>query len=65
MNSFHGPQPDLLTMDGMTLELANKLAAIGICSMEDLAEQAVDLADIKELTPEKAGELIMQARSVV
>lgn len=61
---FHGPQPDLLTMDGMTLELANKLAAMGIYSMEDLAEQAVDdLADIKDLTPEKAGEFIMQARA--
>ena len=32
--------------------------------MEDLAEQAVDdLADIKDLTPEKAGEFIMQARA--
>jgi transcription termination/antitermination protein NusA len=62
--SFSGPQADLLTMDGMTLELANQLSAIGVYSMEDLAEQAVDdLADIKDLTPEKAGELIMQARA--
>ena len=58
------PQADLLSMEGITLELANKLAAIGVYSMEDLAEQSIDdLADIKDLTPEKAGELIMRARA--
>ena len=51
-------------MDGMTLELANKLSAIGVFTMEDLAEQSIDdLADIKDLTSEQAGEFIMQARA--
>ena len=61
---INSPQADLLSMEGITLELANKLAAMEIYSMEDLAEQAVDdLSDIKELTPEQAGELIMRARA--
>ena len=60
----NSPQADLLSMEGITLDLANKLAALGIYSMEDLAEQAVDdLSDIKDLTPEQAGELIMRARA--
>jgi N utilization substance protein A len=63
---LEGAQPaeDLLAMDGMDLALANKLAAHGICSMEDLAEQAVD--DVVEATgidPEQAAELIMTARA--
>ncbi|MFO8005679.1 transcription termination factor NusA [Thioalkalivibrio sp.] len=63
---LEGAQPaeDLLGMDGMTLALANKLAAHGIASMEDLAEQAVD--DVVEATgidPETAAELIMTARA--
>ena len=63
---LEGAQPadDLVGMDGMTLALANKLAAHGICSMEDLAEQAVD--DVVEATgidPEQAAELIMTARA--
>ena len=63
---LEGAQPadDLVGMDGMTHALANKLAAHGICSMEDLAEQAVD--DVVEATgidSEKAAELIMTARA--
>jgi transcription termination/antitermination protein NusA len=63
---LEGAQPadDLVSMEGMTQPLANKLAAHGICSMEDLAEQAVD--DVVEATgidPEKAAELIMTARA--
>lgn len=57
------PDESLLTMDGMTEELANKLAANGIASMEDLAEQSVDeLLEIDGMTEEKAGALIMKAR---
>ena len=48
----------------MTRELAYELAARGIVTMEDLAEQSVDdIADIEELTEQQAGELIMQARA--
>jgi N utilization substance protein A len=63
IETYH-PQPDLLTMDGMDDELAGRLAAIGICSMEDLAEQSIDeLMDIEGLDEERAGELIMTARA--
>jgi N utilization substance protein A len=58
------PAEDLLGMESMTRDLAFELAAKGIITMEDLAEQAVDdIADIEGLTEEKAGELIMEARA--
>lgn len=57
------PDASLLSMEGMTEKLAHTLAAKGIISMEDLAEQSVDdLAGIEGLTEEKAGALIMKAR---
>ena len=57
------PDESLLTMEGMTEELANKLAAKGLHSMEELAEQSVDeLLEIDGMTEEKAGVLIMKAR---
>jgi N utilization substance protein A len=63
---LEGAQPadDLVSMDGMTQALANKLAAHGICSMEDLAEQAVDdVVEVTGIDPEQAAELIMTARA--
>ena len=58
------PAEDLLGMESMTRDLAFELAAKGVITMEDLAEQAVDdIADIEGLTEEKAGELIMEARA--
>ncbi len=58
------PAEDLLNMDGMERALAFKLAARGIVTMEDLAEQSVeDLLEIDGLTEEKAAELIMTARA--
>jgi len=58
------PAEDLLAMDGMDEDLAYKLAAAGILTMEDLAEQAVDdLLEIEGLDAERAGELIMIARA--
>ncbi len=58
------PHEDLLGMEGMTTKLAYDLAAIGIVSMEDLAEQAIDdLMDIESMTEELAGEIIMTARA--
>ena len=57
------PAEDLLEMEGMNRELASKLAAKGIVTMEDLAEQAVDeLMDIEDMDEELAGKLIMTAR---
>ena len=50
-------------MDGMDKHLALVLASQGICTMEDLAEQAIDdLLDVEGMTEEKAAELIMTAR---
>ena len=58
------PHEDLLGMERMTTKLAYDLAAIGIVSMEDLAEQAIDdLMDVESMTEELAGEIIMTARA--
>lgn len=58
------PADDLLTMEGMNNELAQQLAAKGIVTMEDLAEQAVEeLLDIEGMDSQRAGELIMAARA--
>ncbi len=58
------PAADLLGMEGMTKDLAHRLAAQGIITMEDLAELAVDdLLEIdSHLGEERASQLIMKAR---
>jgi N utilization substance protein A len=57
------PAADLLEMRGMDKQLAYVLAAMGIVTMEDLAEQSVDeLLEIEGMTDEWAAELIMTAR---
>lgn len=54
---------DLLMMDGVTPELAKQFAAMGILTMDDLAEQSIDeLLEIKGMDKETAGKLIMTAR---
>ncbi|VFP87369.1 Transcription termination/antitermination protein NusA [Candidatus Erwinia haradaeae] len=60
------PSEDLLNLTGLDRETAFKLAAKGVCSLEDLAEQGVDdLSDIDGLTDTfRAGELIMAARNI-
>ena len=58
------PADDLLEMDGMDRRLAFQLAKIGVITMEDLAEQAIDdLVEIEGLEEERAGQLIMTARA--
>ncbi len=58
------PADDLLQMDGMDRHLAFLLAAQGIVTMEDLAEQSVDdLLDIEGIDEERAASLIMTARA--
>lgn len=58
------PADDLLTMDGMDKHLALVLASMGICTMEDLAEQSIDeLMVIDDMDEERAGALIMTARA--
>lgn len=59
------PADDLLNLADLDRDMACKLAAGGICTLEDLAEQGVsDLADIEGLDDKKAGELIMAARNI-
>ncbi|SLM61778.1 MULTISPECIES: transcription termination factor NusA [Dickeya] len=59
------PAEDLLNLPSLSREMAFKLAACGVCTLEDLAEQGVDdLTDIEGLDEEKAGELIMAARNI-
>jgi N utilization substance protein A len=58
------PSDDLLGMDGMDKETAKRMAAIGVCTMEDLAEQSVDeLMFVDEMDEERASVLIMTARA--
>jgi len=58
------PAEDLLNMEGMDQNLAYKLAAIKIVTMEDLAEQAVDdILELEGVDEERAAALIMTARA--
>jgi N utilization substance protein A len=57
------PEQDLLKMEGMDEATAYAIAGIGACSMEDLAELAVDeLMVIEGMDEERAAALIMKAR---
>jgi len=57
------PAEDLLTMEGMDNALAHILAARGVVTMEDLAEQSVDeMMEIDDMDEERAAALIMKAR---
>lgn len=58
------PDESLMTMDGMTKELAYTLAEREVTSMDDLAELSVDeLMEIDGMDEERAAELIMTARA--
>ncbi len=55
---------DLLSLEGMTPEIAEQLAENGINDREELAELAVDdLTEILKIDDKSAGELIMAARA--
>ncbi|WP_457913456.1 transcription termination factor NusA [Candidatus Gillettellia adelgis] len=59
------PSADLLNLPGLQRSIALRLAEYGIGTLEELAEQGIDdLANIKELSDQKAGELIMAARNI-
>ena len=63
-DKFLEPHQDLLSLEGITEEIAITLAKKGVSSREALAELAVDdLLDIIELDRNKAGKLIMAARA--
>jgi N utilization substance protein A len=58
------PAEDLLALEGMSTDLAVKLAVRGVVTREDLAEQSIDdLLDIDGMSEERAGKLIMAARA--
>lgn len=58
------PADDLLSLDGMSEQLARKLASHGISTRDELAEQAAyDLVELIGLDEKEAGELIMKARA--
>jgi len=59
----HQPADDLLNMEGMDNTLAHALAAQGVITMEDLAEQSIDeLMVIDDMDEQRAAALIMKAR---
>ncbi|MEC7121218.1 MAG: transcription termination factor NusA [Pseudomonadota bacterium] len=61
--NIQDPSDELLNMEGMSREVAFALAARGIITVDDLADQAIDdIADIDDLDAEQAGRLIMKAR---
>jgi len=61
--SIQDPSDELLALDGMSREVAFALAARGIITVDDLADQAIDdIADIDDLDAQTAGRLIMKAR---
>jgi len=58
------PAEDLLSLEGMTDEMAKALAGNGIVTQEDLAELSIDeLLEFVELDETAAGELILKARA--
>ncbi|MDO9213593.1 MAG: transcription termination factor NusA [Methylococcales bacterium] len=60
------PVQGLLDLEGMDEELVQSLASQGIETIADLADQSTyDLLDILEITEERAGMLIVEARKYV
>ncbi|MCL5049394.1 MAG: transcription termination factor NusA, partial [Firmicutes bacterium] len=62
--SLEGAEPDqaLVDLEGMDKHLAYELAAKGVKTLEDLAEQGIDdLSEIESLDAERAGELTPKA----
>jgi N utilization substance protein A len=57
------PAADLLAVEGMDDVLAKALAARGICTRDELAEQSIEDLQGLSLDDERAGRLIMAARA--
>lgn len=58
------PAEDLLALEGMTPEMAKKLASNGVITQEDLAELGTDeLLEYVDLEETAAGDLIIKARA--
>ncbi|QLB12980.1 NusA antitermination factor [Bisgaardia hudsonensis] len=58
-------EEQLLNLEGMNTHIALKLSEKQILTLEELAEQGVDdLADIEDLSPKIAADIIMAARNI-
>jgi N utilization substance protein A len=57
------PAADLLALEGMDEGLARQLAARGVVTREDLAEQSVDELEEAGVEPKRAADLILKARA--
>jgi N utilization substance protein A len=58
------PEQALIDLEGVGSDLAYKLAAIGIRTLEDLAEQSIDdIMVVDDMDEEWAGKIIMAARA--
>ena len=63
-DSASQPTEELLSLEGLTAEMASALGAAGVITRDDLAELSVgELQDIIALSDEAAGDLIMKARA--
>jgi N utilization substance protein A len=61
---MEGVDPELLKLEGMTTDLAGKLAEKGVKTRDDLADLAVDeLSEMTAMDAEAAKKLIMAARA--
>ena len=61
--SLEDSDDNLMHLDGMTFEIVEKLAEVGIKNLEELAELDIDeLTRIPDVTEEQAGKWIMKAR---
>jgi N utilization substance protein A len=61
---LEGVADDLLSLEGMTRELAARLSGKGVKTREDLAELAVDeLVEMTGIDEERAREIILKARA--
>ena len=61
---MEGVDPELLKLEGMSTELAGKLAEKGIKTRDDLADLAVDeLSEMTAMEAEAAKKLILVARA--
>lgn len=57
------PSAELITMEGMSEELALSMATHGILTVDDLADQSIEeLMVVQDMDEELAGKLIMKAR---
>ncbi len=57
------PSEELLALEGIDENLAHEMAAKGIVTVDDLAEQSIDdIIDFTGMNQERAGKLIMKAR---